>query len=85
MNVYKVTYEIQYQTTGKKKRWWDKVEEPLWVLANGDARKAIKKAERHTLNQKSFKWEDDNGKEITEKVVGFRLLKVEQVGSVDVC
>lgn len=82
-NVYEVKYEVRYHTKGTKKKWWDEAGSPIHVLANGDAQKAVRKAERYALAS-TFTWENDKGRNVTEIPVGFRLVSVERKLSVDV-
>lgn len=82
-NVYEVKYEALVQDLPKKKKYWAKDNETIHVLANGSAKAAIKKAERHLLKQKLNWTDDDNQKrvEITHEVV---VTSCERVLSIDV-
>lgn len=85
-HVYEVRMETLVKNTVKgkevgKREWQD--EDKIWVLANGDARKAIAKAEKHFIGF-TWDWEDDKGRNLTATVVKCRLISVEQAGSVDV-
>jgi hypothetical protein len=82
-NVYEVKYEALVQDLPKKKRYWAKGNEAIHVLANGSARAAIQKAERHLRKQKT-RWTDEDGAkriEITHQVV---VTSCERVLSIDV-
>lgn len=89
MNVYIVEYEVQNRDKKKiSKRWsrptWNNTDENLCVLANGDARSAIRKAEKYVLATPPFEYDDDEGEPHIEKVVGFRATSAKQIASVDV-
>jgi len=85
-HVYEVRMETLSKNTVKgkevgKREWAD--EDKIWVLANGDAKKAVAKAERYYIGR-TFTWEDDKGRENVNTTLRCRLISVEQKGSVEV-
>ena len=81
--IYSVNFRVQYLTKGKKNPWWEERPEPISVLANGDAREAVKKVERHVL-RKPVIWTDEEGKKAVDVPVAFRLNSVEIEAEADI-
>ena len=84
MNVYEVKFdELVTYLPQQKRATWEKNNNPIHVLANGDAMKAVEKAKRHRLKSRYAFW-DENGRKVTEVVQKVRLVSVERVLTVDV-
>ena len=73
------------KSSGKKmgRPTWDEDSTILNVLANGDAMKAVKKAQRSVMGE-SFTWDDDKDRVIVNTVIRTRLVSVEKINTVDV-
>jgi hypothetical protein len=82
-NVYEVKYESLVQDLPKKKRYWVKDNETIHVLANGSAKAAIKRAERHLLKRKTH-WTDEGGEKRVEVTLEVVVTSCERVLSIDV-
>lgn len=81
-NVYEVRYEALVRNVGQRRGSWSFNNEPIHVLANGTAKAAISKAERHLLKQRT-PYTDEQGRrriEVTDKV---RVTSCERVLSID--
>jgi hypothetical protein len=82
-NVYEIRYEALIQDLPKKAKTWVTNNESLHVLANGSAKAAIEKAERHLLKKKD-RWTDDDGKKRLEICLKVRVTSCERLVSIDV-
>lgn len=81
--IYRVKYRAQYLTKGHKRPHWNDGLDPLDVLANGDAREAIRKAERHVLRH-NIVWVNDDSRKIVEIPKVFKLDSVEILAEADI-
>lgn len=82
MHVYSVKMDVLRRTLGKRGKSWQS-EEEIWVLANGDAQKAVKKAHRHWMGHR-INWEDDRGLPLVDVPLKTRLVSVTCEGTIDV-
>lgn len=81
-NVYEVKYEVLARNLDQKRGTWALNNEPIHVLANGTAKAAIVKAERHILKQRES-YTDDDGRRRTQVHDKVRITSCERVLSID--
>lgn len=81
-NVYQIEVLRQSSVDGKPPTW-KTAKTHLTVLANGDIRVAMKKAERHILREKPYWWCEDGQKHV-ERVTGVKVVGATLDSEVDV-
>jgi hypothetical protein len=79
-HVYDVTYEVYYRDP-KRGGNWDTVEE-MSIVANGDIRKATRKAERIALAEKPKPEKDEHGRVFCCRPYRVRVTQIARVREV---
>lgn len=81
-NVYEVRYEVLVRNVGRKRGSWSLKNEPIHIIANGTAKAAIAKAERHLLKKRTS-FTDEHGYRFVEVTDKVRVTSCERILSID--
>lgn len=73
-HVYRVEFQVKWKHRGKRS-WWDD-QNVLNIVANGDARKAVRQAEQKAMRMKLDESDLKDG--VLWRAIGFRLVSVTQ-------